>query len=82
MARIDVVPDAKVGWLVRALKWVVDRRTRLNRPSQSLNFLAHHKQVLYANVAYMAMLDRWNRLPRRLKRLVHLRVAMRVGCPA
>ena len=82
MARIDFVPDARLPWWVRLLKRAMARRLRLNQDSQSLNFLAHHRKVLVANVAYMATLDRWRRLPRRLKRLVHLRVAMRVGCPA
>jgi len=54
---------------------------RLNQSSKTLNLLAHNKKVLYANVSYMAMLSQWRRLPPRLKRLVHLRVAMRVGCP-
>ena len=81
MSRIDPVPDERVGWPVRLLKWIVSRRTRME-PSRAWNLLAHHKGVLAANVAYMAVLDRWRRLPRRLKRLVHLRVAMRVGCPS
>jgi len=82
MARISLIPDEKTPWWVRLLKWGMHRRLRLNQPSQSLNFLAHNKRVLFANMAYMGTLDRWNRLPIRLKRLVHLRVAMRVGCPA
>jgi hypothetical protein len=82
MARIDFVPDAELSWWVRLLKRVVARRLRLNQDSKSFNFLAHNQKVLFANSAYMATLDRWKRLPTRLKRLVHLRVAMKVGCPA
>ncbi len=81
MTRIDLVPDAELSWWVRILKWIMARRLRLNQDSNSLNFLSHNRKVLFANMAYMATLDRWDRLPRRLKRLVHLRVAMRVGCP-
>jgi hypothetical protein len=81
MARIEPLPDERIGWLARFTKWAVARRIR-KPPTQAWNLLAHHKGVLAANVAYMAVLDRWRRLPRRLKRLVHLRVAMRVGCPS
>ena len=79
--RLTPVPDAELGWFIRLLRWVSDRKMRLNQSSKALNFLAHNKKVLYANVSYMAMLSQWRRLPPRLKRLVHLRVAMRVGCP-
>ena len=82
MPRIDLIPDAEVGWWVRGLKWLARRRMRTERASSAWNLLAHNKKVLAATTAYMATLDRWNRLPMRLKRLVHLRVAMRVGCPA
>ena len=81
-ARIDFVPDAQAGFIVRFMKWIVQKRTRLNQKGESWNMLAHHRGVMYANLAYMSLLDRWNKVPRRLKRLVHLRVAMRVGCTA
>jgi hypothetical protein len=80
--RIEPLPDRRAGWLARLIKWAVRRRLRMERASSAYNFLAHNKRVLVSTVLYMATLDRWNRLPRRLKRLVHLRVAMRVGCPA
>ncbi len=80
--RLRLVPDAELGWFVRLLKWMSDRKMRLNQSSNALNFLAHNKKILYASVSYMAMLARCRHLPKRLKRLVHLRVAMRVGCPA
>ena len=82
MARITPVPDARLGWLVLRLKRFVRRKLRLDQDSESFNYLAHHRGVLWSQTLYMAGLDRWNRLPVRLKRLVHLRVAMRVGCPA
>ena len=80
--RIEPLSDREAGWFVRFLKWAVRRRLRTERVSSAYNFLAHNKRVLASTIAYMGLLDRWNRLPRRLKRLVHLRVAMRVGCPA
>ena len=81
MARIDPVPVEKAGWFVHIVRWAVSRRTGMEA-SESWTLLAHHKGVLGASLLYMAMLDRWRRLPLRLKRLIHLRVAMRVGCPA
>lgn len=81
MARIDPVPVEQAGWFVRIVRWAVSRRTGMEA-SESWTLLAHHKGVLGASLLYMAMLDRWRRLPLRLKRLIHLRVAMRVGCPA
>ena len=80
--RIDPLPDEKAGWFPRFIKWVVRRRLGMERSSRAYNLLAHHKRVFASVVFYMGILDRWNRLPRRLKRLVHLRVAMRVGCPS
>ena len=80
--RIDPLSDADAGWFVRFFKWAVRRRLRMERTSSAYNVLAHNKRVMSSTVAYMVLLDRWNRLPRRLKRLVHLRVAMRVGCPS
>ena len=80
--RIDPLPDAEAGWWVRLIKWAVRRRLRFERSSSAYNVLAHNKRVFWSTILYMGLLDRWNRLPRRLKRLVHLRVAMRVGCPA
>ncbi len=80
--RIEPLSDARAGWLARLVKWAARRRLRMDRSSKAYNVLAHNKRVLASTVLYMGVLDRWNRLPRRLKRLVHLRVAMRVGCPA
>ncbi len=81
MARIDPVPIEKAGWFVRCVRWAVSRRTGMEA-SEAWTLLAHHKGVLGAVLLYMGILDRWRRLPLRLKRLIHLRVAMRVGCPA
>ena len=80
--RIEPLSDREAGWFVRLFKWAARRRLGTERVPSAYNFLAHNKRVLASVIAYMALLDRWNRLPRRLKRLVHLRVAMRVGCPA
>ncbi len=80
--RIEPLSDQEAGWFVRFFKWAVRRRTRMDRSTRAYNLLAHNKRVMASIISYMVLLDRWNRLPRRLKRLVHLRVAMRVGCPS
>lgn len=80
MARIEPVPLRKAGLMVRMARWITGRR--LGKPSDASAMLAHHKGVLFATLTYMGALDRWRRVPLRLKRLAHLRVAMRVGCPA
>ena len=84
MARIEPVPTEKASWLTRLLLRAARRETRkrLGEPIEGYSLVAHHGGVLAGNMFYMASLDRWRRVPRRLKRLVHLRVSMRVGCPA
>ena len=44
--------------------------------------MSHNKPFFLSWVLFMGTMDRWKALPGRLKRLVHLRVAMRVGCPS
>jgi NAD(P)-dependent dehydrogenase (short-subunit alcohol dehydrogenase family) len=63
--------DRRLGPLAGGRNWLGPGR-------ENLNLLSHNRKVLFANLTYMATLDRWRRLPRRLKRLVHLRAAMRV----
>ena len=82
MARIRYLEDSELTWWMRLLKRISARKAGLEEPSKALNILAHHKGVLAASMSYMAVLSTWKRLPLRLKRLVHTRVAMRVGCPA
>lgn len=84
MARIEPLAREKMGFASRMLLRLGSRamKKRVGQESDAMAFLAHQPQVLYAAAAYMAFQDRWKRLPRRTRRLVHLRVAMRVGCPS
>ena len=80
MSRIRLLSEREAGWLARTISFVT--RRRLGKASSAPRLLGHHKKVLFAWAMFMGLLDRWNELPTRIKRLVHLRVAMRVGCPA
>jgi hypothetical protein len=79
--RIRPLSLGEAGWFVR----FVDRslRRRLGgKPSPAPTLLGHNPAVLASFVGFGAGYLRWKALPARLKRLVHLRTAMRVGCPA
>ena len=80
MSRIRILSERGAGWLARTISFV--SRRRFGNASSAPRLIGHHKGVLFAWAIFMGLLDRWNKLPRRIKRLVHLRVAMRVGCPA
>ena len=77
MARIE--PVAKPGWLVRVAAWMMRRRTGM--VPKTLYLQGHHPRILASFLAYMGLLEGTHQLPKSLKRLVHVRVAMRVGCP-
>ncbi len=68
------------GWLLRGVSWLM--RRRYGKVPDSLALLGHHPRILAAFTAYGAFFDTSKELPARLKRLAHLRVAMRVGCPS
>jgi hypothetical protein len=71
----------EAGWFVR----LVDRALRRQlggKPSPAPALLGHNPAVLASFVGFGVGYLRWKALPARLKRLVHLRTAMRVGCPA
>lgn len=68
------------GWLLRLVSW--ELRRRQGRVPESLSLVGHHPRILAAFTAYGAFFDSSKELSARLKRLVHLRIAMRVGCPS
>lgn len=68
------------GWLLRLVSRVLRRRQ--GRVPESLSLVGHHPRILAAFTAYGAFFDSSKELSARLKRLVHLRIAMRVGCPS
>ena len=82
MSRIRFLPMAEAGWLAR----VADRLLRRQNPGEvehtAAAVLGHHPGVLASFMGYGAGYLRWKSLPAGLKRLVHLRTAMRVGCPS
>ncbi|MCP5059077.1 MAG: hypothetical protein GY937_20425 [bacterium] len=80
MARIRLLSIREAGWFARFFNYL--SRRRMGKASSAAQLLGHHKRVFFSWAIFMAGVDRWNELPTRLKRLVHLRVAMRVGCPA
>lgn len=80
MARIQLLSLREAGWLARAVSYF--SRRQIGRASSAPRLIGHNKKVLFSWVLFMGGVQRWNKLPKRLKRLVHLRVAMRVGCPA
>ena len=79
MARIAGVPEGEGGWLFRFVSSMV--RRRVGKVSESLRIQAHQRWILTGFAAFGAVLERSKHVPVRLKRLAHLRVAMRVGCP-
>ena len=80
MSRIRQLPMSEAGWFTRVVDWMMRKRT--GRPSPIAATLGHNPAVLFSLTAYGAGYLRWKALPARLKTLVHLRTAMRVGCPA
>ena len=82
MSRIRFLPMNEAGWFTR----LADRLLRKQAPSHTTHSAAaiygHHPAVLASVLGFGAGYKRWNSLPERLKRLVHLRAALRIGCPS
>ncbi len=80
MARIRLLSQREMGWFARAFSFA--SRRKMGRASSAPRLIGHHKKVFFSWALFMGGVESWKKLPKRLKRLVHLRVAMRVGCPA
>lgn len=78
MARIP--PLDRPGWLMRFVNFAMKRR--LGRAPRQIGILGYNPRILAAFVAYGGFFESSKRVPAHLKRLAHLRVAMRVGCPS
>jgi hypothetical protein len=78
MARIE--PIEKPGWLMRFVNLAM--RRRMGRAPKQLGILGHNPKILAAFVSYGAFFESSKLLSAKLKRLAHLRVALRVGCPS
>ena len=81
MPRIEELSMSRAGWFTRFADWMLRRRQGGEFPSAA-SIYGYNPAVLASFVGFGAGYMRWKALPARLKRLVHLRTAMRVGCPA
>jgi len=81
MAWLDM---RRAGLFVRFVDWVMRRQRGGSAPSAptAAGLYGYHPWVLFSFTMFGAGYFRWKSLPDRLKSLVHLRTAMRVGCPA
>jgi len=80
--RIRLLSKSEAGPFVRFCAWVLERQSQSDVEQPAPYLLGHHPGVLGSFMGYGAGWTRWKSLPARLKRLVHLRTAMRVGCPS
>ena len=78
--RIEPLAPKDAGWFVRFCAWVLKRQSGRESPAPLV--YGYNPAVLGSFMGFGAGWMRWKSLPARLKRLVHLRTAMRVGCPS
>ena len=81
MSRMPWLPMREAGWFTRLADWGLRRRLGGRTPSAAAVY-GYNPPVLFSFMAFGAGYLRWKTLPAKLKRLVHLRTAMRVGCPS
>ena len=79
--RIRPLPLSEAGLFTRLCAWLL-RRENGGQESPAPAVYGHNPAVLASFMGFGAGYTRWKALPARLKRLVHLRTAMRVGCPS
>ena len=82
MSRIRLLSMGEAGWFTRLGDWLLRRRSPGQTAHSAAAIYGHHPAVFGAFLGFGAGYTFWNSLPERLKRLVHLRTAMRVGCPS
>lgn len=82
MSRIRFLPMSEAGWFTRLADWLLRKRAPSHTPHSAAAIYGHHPAVLASFLGFGAGYTRWNSLPERLKRLVHLRTALRIGCPS
>jgi AhpD family alkylhydroperoxidase len=78
MARIDPLPRAGSGLLVRLVYWLA--RRRLGRVPIPVGITAHHRWVLAGCAGFELALERAHAVEPRLKELAMIKVATEVGC--
>lgn len=79
--RITMLEMRGAGWLTRIADWAFRRRMTTAGPTPARVY-GYSPWVMFSFMMYGAGYLRWKALPARLQRLVHLRTAMRVGCPS
>ena len=80
MARIEGIGKDKASLISRVLFWVA--RRRLGRVSEMWEINAHVPRLHLARGIFELLLDRSHLVPQRLRRLVDVKTAMLIGCPA
>ena len=79
MARIEGLPAKEAAWPARFAYWMTRRRYK--RDLEPTLILGHCPGILWGWGVLQTAIDRANRLDRRVKDLVTIRVASLVGCP-
>ena len=72
-------PPARPGWLARFAMSVSKRQ--FGRVLGPLTVLAHHRGVLFANLAFETATQKAKHIPKPLKSLAQIETARLVGCP-
>jgi hypothetical protein len=80
MARIEGISREKCKLIIRILYWAV--KLRLGRVSEMWQIAAHVPNLIWARGIFELLIDRANRVERRMRKLAEIKVAMVVGCPA
>jgi len=79
MARIAGMPRADAPEEVRRVyDWAAET---FGKPIEPLTVLAHHPELFRAYVAFEGGVEGSRRLPGRVRELVQLKAAARIGCP-
>ncbi len=81
MSRIPMLSIKDAGWFTRFVDWAMRRQQQGRTPTPAAIY-GYNPPVLFSLLGFGLGYMRWRSLPARLKRLVHLRTAMRVGCPS
>jgi len=82
MCRIPMLSMREASWFTRLVDWAMRRQMPDGTPHTPASVYGYNPAVLASFTMFGAGYLRWKSLPARLKRLVHLRTAMRVGCPS
>jgi hypothetical protein len=81
MSRLEKLKMSDATWFTRFADWLL-RKQGGDQFDTAATIIGYNPPVLFSFLAFGAGYLRWRSLPARLKRLVHLRAAMRVGCPS